>query len=88
MVLKQIIHGVYYGLLRIVKWTLSVYVVVFTSSKWEVLYIHQDRMNAAYSPNAANPYVIGGRVLRIESVLGPVSVVTVSQRANHTTPPH
>ena len=32
---------------RIVKWTLSVYMVVFTSSKWEVYHIHQDRMTAA-----------------------------------------
>ena len=45
---KNIVHDVwcillYYCLLRIVKWKLSLYMVMFTSSKWEV----QDPMNAA-----------------------------------------
>ena len=36
-----------YSLPWIVKYMLSVYMVVFTSSKWEVHHIHEDCMNAA-----------------------------------------
>ena len=39
--------GIYYyyiWLLWIVKWTLSVNMVMFTSSKWDVRHIHQDRI--------------------------------------------
>ena len=32
------------------KWTLSVYMVVFPSSEWEVHHIHLDHMNAALLP--------------------------------------
>ena len=45
---ETIVHVVWcvllYCLPWIVKWTLSIYMVVFTSSKWE---IHQNRINAA-----------------------------------------
>ena len=44
----------YYCLPRIVKSMLSVYMVVFTCSKWEVHHINQDRMNAALLPASAS----------------------------------